>query len=214
MELVDQIIHSLSAIFTNEAIGSLFRELMRFIGSLDLKTSLVALVLLAVCVPFALSFLSSFGFRLWRALFPYPKTPFGFRGQLIYSDNKNEATFVDHNYKVSARPDFIYRLQNGRYMLVELKSAHTLQEGHIAQAFVSVLAARTRYKVTRIMVVTGNSKQHNITGGDKSSSSIYRRWKKDIESARQIVNRKNTLPEPKLESKCDKCFMYALCHSS
>ncbi len=163
-------------------------------------------------IPVAIAIVSKVAFRLLRIIAPYPHTPMGFRGQLIYADQKGEPTFVSRSYRLSARPDFIYRLQDGTYMLIELKSAKHYHPSYAVQALIGVIVARTRYKVTKAAVMTGDKQLHDVPMASKSSGAIYRHLRKHIQLSRKLINSKKRLPPPAFEDKCKTCFQKDNCH--
>lgn len=74
---------------------------------------------------------------------------FGFKGIALYVDTDKEAkVFVNHKYKIVAKPDFIFKTSGvlPKYILVERKSGFREPADYdISQVMASVIAARTVY---------------------------------------------------------------------
>ena len=73
---------------------------------------------------------------------------FGFRGKLVYVDDGKAKIFLNHKYRICAKPDFIFRKFGliPSYVLVERKSGYREPtESDIAQIKASVITARSRY---------------------------------------------------------------------
>lgn len=99
---------------------------------------------------------------IWNK-FRYPRgrdranNPLGLPGKLVYADTGDGAeVFSCDKYHVSAKPDFILRLKNKKYVLVEYKGrgSRDVFESDIIQTKVAVLAARTRWPISSAFVVT------------------------------------------------------------
>lgn len=134
-------------------------------------------------------------FRLFRVVFPYPMTQFGFRGKLVYVDTKDYPTLVCKQHNVSARPDFIYRLNDGKYALLELKGRKTnVLESDIAQMEVGIVAARTKFPITRGAVVLGDNTTHWQDSAKKSNGALMRKNRTEVTLARQIRDGKKLYP--------------------
>ncbi|WP_210467514.1 hypothetical protein [Vibrio crassostreae] len=132
------------------------------------------------------------GFRLIRILFPYPETVFGFRGLLIYTDTGRESKlFIDKKSGACAKPDAIYRLNNGKYIILEYKSHKTLMDSDLAQLEIGVVAVRSVYPISGGGVVLSDNNKvifHQLCG--KSNAFLLRRNQIAINNVLRFKNHK------------------------
>ncbi|MFC5079510.1 hypothetical protein VTH8203_01497 [Vibrio thalassae] len=145
--------------------------------------------------------------KLYLIVRPLPETQFGFKGHLVYCDDKpNSKCFVNHRYQLSAKPDFIYRTGRRSYTVVEYKSRNApVKESDINQLIAAVVAARPTYPITNAFVVTKKqSKQIPIYN---STHANYKRIAHLHKIARRIKH-SNYYPKPKKAKQCFQCGYY------
>ncbi|MDN2483833.1 hypothetical protein [Vibrio agarivorans] len=145
-----------------------------------------------------------FAFKLMRLVFPYPTTQFGFRGKLVYADTQKDRTFYSKEYNIAARPDFIYRLNNGQYAALELKARKTeVLESDVAQLEISIVAARVQYPIKQGAVVLGDNSVYWQPTASLSSAKLIKRNRGEMETIRKV--RAGQKMTPKRTHKCVKC---------
>lgn len=121
-------------------------------------------------------------FLAWYKL-KYPRgrdrarNPLGLPGKLVYADTgEGSEVFRSEKYGLSAKPDFILKLKNKAYVLVEYKGrdSNEVFSSDIVQAKAAVLAARTKYPVSSAFVVTeaGHCVQVPLGTSDEVHQSI------------------------------------------
>lgn len=130
-----------------------------------------------------------------------PKTQFGFRGKLVYSDDSPKAkVFVNHRYQLSAKPDFIFRTGLFTYTLVEYKSrSGYMKVSDIIQVKASIIAARSKFNITKSLVITGKSTKEIEAA---SNRSLYRDIKTLHKTAKRI---KHFNKKPRRLENSDNC---------
>jgi CRISPR-associated exonuclease Cas4 len=151
--------------------------------------------------------------RAIRFFVPYKKTPFGFKGKLVYVDKgKRSATFLNKQYGIAAKGgDFIYLTEHGKYKLIEYKSRKgKVYQSDEAQTIASVLAARSRYPIVEAVIFTeSTSKNLNVSGCDEV---LYNKIKDAHLLTQQIKNGKPVHTTNAFEYKCRSCSMRKFCN--
>ncbi|MBD0788161.1 hypothetical protein HUO09_17540 [Vibrio sp. Y2-5] len=144
-------------------------------------------------------------------LFPYPETIWGFRGKLLYVDNKVDTIiFRNDRFKVSCNPDSIYRLNNNKYAYIEGKSRPSLRDSDIVQLEVGILALRGTYNVTAGAIILSNGTIHWVEGAADSSRKLFKRNKEYIMKARLMKQGKLNV-KPVRKEECNLCPMAKNC---
>lgn len=110
--------------------------------------------------------------------------PLGVDGELIYADKgRASKLFVNPEYGISAKPDFIFRTKDGKNLMVEYKSrSGGVYKSDIVQLKASVLAARHSMPIDRAMVVTKGTRQIVPIG---SSAEIFKEIATFVDMARR-----------------------------
>lgn len=142
---------------------------------------------------------------LWRKVFRYPETPFGFRGKLIFADDEQEnaKVFRNQRYGVSCRPDFIYKLESGKLCYIEAKSRKKAMESDVVQLEVGIIAIRSELNIRAGGILQSNNQIKWVPSAKKSSSALYRKNKGFIRMARKIKS--GHQPPIKRSDQCVKC---------
>lgn len=181
---------------------------IQIIQSISSNPSLIAFFGLAIIL---LAFISRGVKYVWRQIFRYPETPFGFRAKLIFADDTQESKKIFRNkrYGVSCRPDFIYKLESGRLCYIEAKSRNRPIKSDIVQLEVGILAIRSELNVTAGAILTGNNQIHWVDSAKCSSSKLYRRNKKLIKRSREIHS--GHQPPIKKSNSCKSCPFKSKC---
>jgi len=163
-----------------------------------------------ICIV-ALLILLTLMFRIAVRFLPiYPMTAWGFRAKLLYADDSGQKKiFLNKNYKLSANPDFVYRLRNSKTAYIEFKSRTYVMDSDIAQLEIGIIALRDTYNVTRGAIALSNGKLHWIDSAKKSSRSLYKKNKSLIEQAKRI--KQGQWVPPVRKSNCNKCPMKQKC---
>jgi hypothetical protein len=145
----------------------------------------------------------------------YKDTQFGFKGKLIYMDKgRKSPSFVDREFNIAAKPDFIYQLKNkNSYALVEYKSRNgKVYPSDIAQLKASVLAARSRYYITNAYACTESViDEINV---NKSNKYLFEDIRSAYELTVDIVEGKTVNVCYKSKYKCPTCSMNKHCKFS
>ena len=159
---------------------------------------------ICLCIVLTLLHLNALSFRVLRLVYPYPMTEFGFRGRLIYADVKGSSVFVNHAYKVIAKPDFVFRLNNGKYVVLELKSRLLeVLDSDIAQLEIGILAVRSKFPVKAAAVVLGDGSITWIETAKCSSPKLFKRNRKEINIVKKIKSGQKMTPQK--SERCIKC---------
>ena len=146
---------------------------------------------------------------LYRFLF-YPMTNYGFRGRLVYTDEGQVEPFRYEwgDTVIVAKPDFVYRLVNGSYAVVEFKSRFgSVYPSDVIQLKSCVLAVSEEWPVSRAFVATSRTYQEIKV---RSRWRILRDIKPHIKLRRKIEH--GYMPS-RLEdrTKCKNCSFKAHC---
>lgn len=142
-----------------------------------------------------------------------PETKFGFRGALVYTDDlPTSKVFVNHKYKLSAKPDFVFRTSLFKYTTVEYKSRNgAVKDSDIVQVKATIIAVRSKYNVTKALVVTATEQKQVIA---KSSAALYRDIK-ELHKQAKLVKHFNKMPKKLINSyKCERCGYREHCFKS
>lgn len=191
--------------------GSHLTELVRVPNAVDMIIYLVILILgLVALYEMTLSL-----FNLLQKIFcPYPMNFLGFRGKLVYIDDGNADTFLSNRYMISSRPDFIYKVGLGRYLLVEYKSTMgKVRTSHLNQSKAAALAVRQnaigkKFYITQILVVTKNDRLLVKAG---SNGSLWRAIKNEHRAV--LKARKGHVFKPEFGKKCKGCPYKVACEN-
>ncbi|PSV28073.1 hypothetical protein [Photobacterium sp. GB-72] len=131
--------------------------------------------------------------------------------ELVYIDDKNADVLLDHEYKLCAKPDFIYEDEKG-FILTERKMAKrepTLSD--IVQVKASVICARNKYpKLKRAVISTGLG---NFPVDVKSSSATLFSEIKQYHEICQAVYQGKMVTETN-QSHCKSCRIKNNCTRS
>ncbi len=132
-------------------------------------------------------------------------TPFGFDAKLVYADQgRSSKDFVNSRFGVRAKPDFVYLLPDGTYVLVEYKNRKSgMRDSDVGQVLASVLAVRSRYPVRRAFVAT-NGKLTPVGGAEWTDRAIYDAIREELELVRAIQRGKVPDHSPTPE-RCARC---------
>lgn len=112
----------------------------------------------------------------------------GLYGLVVYADSGPESrAFISKKYGVLGKPDFIVKLATGEYVVVEYKhrASGRLYDSDVAQVKATVLAVRSRYKVTRAFVLAGSSR-HEIDIQVKDAA-LYKEIKQEVEQVKRAM---------------------------
>lgn len=152
-------------------------------------------------------------FNLLQKIFwPYPMNSLGFRGKLVYIDDGKAETFLSNKYMISSRPDFIYKIGLGRYLLVEYKSTEgKVRASHLNQSKAATLSVRQnaigkKFNITQILVVTKNDRLLVQAG---SNGSLWRAIKNEHRAV--LKARKGHIFKPEFGKKCKGCPYKVAC---
>lgn len=139
----------------------------------------------------------------------YPRTPYGFKGKLLYIDNdstKKGFAYINRKWGCGANPDMLYSTGLFKYIVVELKSrSGPVHYSDIVQAKAGLLAVDGSYrfkKATHVMVVTNTTSRLIKVG---SPRSVYNDIKQHIELAKDIKSGKSITATTDCKRKCDSC---------
>ncbi|WP_105903702.1 PD-(D/E)XK nuclease family protein [Vibrio gangliei] len=138
-----------------------------------------------------------------------PMTQFGFRGKLVYIDDNKHPVLLSHKYKLSSKPDFIFKTSLFRHTLVEHKSRY---KGHYPsddkQMYASAITAREQgYPVSSGYLVT-KSELYPVKLS-YSSATLYRKIKNEVAYINMI--RQGKKPKCRKSAKCLVCFRRENC---
>ncbi|MCG9576696.1 hypothetical protein L1D14_10645 [Vibrio tubiashii] len=145
--------------------------------------------------------------------FAYAKTPFGFRGELVFLDKGQVRGFAFFNrrFLIGSTPDAIYRTNINQIHIVEQKSRKKgIYDSDIAQAEIGALTVSESNMGTVTHITVANQTQ-TLTKRVPSPRKIARKYKKEIQIAREIKNGKHIdirKPEP---AKCRSCRYFNEC---
>lgn len=145
----------------------------------------------------------------FKFIFSYPMTEFGFRGKLVYSDDSPTAkVFVSHGYKLSAKPDFIFKIGFNQYVIVEFKSRQgAIKHSDLVQLLATAIAVRSKYRVVRGYIVTANKTK---AVGFGTNRQIYRQIK-DTHKIVKKIKHTNYFPPKKCDANCQNCGHIEVC---
>ncbi|MGR5448594.1 hypothetical protein ACP3V3_02175 [Vibrio sp. PNB22_3_1] len=138
-------------------------------------------------------------------------TRFGFRGRLAYADRglKSEV-FASKSYELSAKPDFVFKLEDGTYALVEYKSGNRpMNAFDRIQVLASIVCVRTRYNVRSAFVATSLG-VYPVDGAHRTTRAIYREIGALHRIARSIKH-KNKNPQKINPTSCPSCSKRSYC---
>ncbi len=174
----------------------------------------IAAVLIAVCTLVLLLRLTlRVIIRLYDRINVHPVTRFGFRGTLVYVDDKPAAkVFVNHRFELSAKPDFIFKVGFNKYVIAEFKNRKSgARDSDIAQSLATVVAVRSKYNVQGYYVITNNSPHYEAC--TESTGTIYRKIAKLHKTAKQIKHLSKR-PSITRTAKCRTCGYRDNCFGS
>lgn len=136
----------------------------------------------------------------------------GERGRVIYTDSGGSSrSFLNKQYGIRAKPDFILELKGGEHAVVEYKSRDSgmLFASDVAQVKATVLAIRSRYPARRAFVVAG-ARCHEVKI-KKSDSGLYKDIQQEIGYAREVAQGEMVKVFSSNERQCDRCFSRSRC---
>ncbi|MGR5296938.1 Dna2/Cas4 domain-containing protein [Vibrio mediterranei] len=163
------------------------------------------MILIIVC---SLVLLVRLAFRsivvLYDRINVHPVTRFGFRGTLVYADDKPDAkVFVNHRFELSARPDFIFKVGFNKYVGVEYKNRRSgARTSDVAQSLATVVAVRSQFNIQGYYVVTNGTVRYEAC--PESTIAIYRKIAKLHKTAKRIKYL-NKRPAIHKTNKCRTC---------
>ncbi len=154
-------------------------------------------------------------FFLWlseRFFGYYQDTPFGFKARLFYSDKGIKSrVFTSNKYKLAAKPDFIYQLANGDYVLIEYKSRKgRVYPSDIQQVLAAIIATRSVYPIREAYVHTDTTRLK--IDATVSDEELFDNIKRNYELTKQIKQGKKVEVCYKSDYKCNTCSMRKHCH--
>lgn len=150
-------------------------------------------------------------YRLFKRLFGstqtqnLSKTPFGFDGQLVYSDDgKRSELFVNKIFGLCSKPDFIYKTDANSYTVIEYKGRNgPVYESDEVQLKATVISARSKFNITHAFVFTDSTKKEiNV---NKTNSTLYKEIEEFTELTRQIHLNKPVHEYTAHTNKCRTC---------
>jgi hypothetical protein len=152
---------------------------------------------------------------LWvkkRLFSDFEKTPFGFKAQLIYSDRgKKSKIFTCDRFGLSAKPDFVYRLANGTFVLIEYKSREgRVYPSDIQQVMAAIIATRSMYPISQAYVYTDTT--NLAVDATMSDEALFDNIKQNVYLTRRIKEGKKVEVCYKSEYKCNTCSMKENCY--
>jgi len=125
---------------------------------------------------------------------------------IIYSDDGSSPLLKNKQYRVSAKPDFIFTYLNG-LAIVEFKGrVKGIKQSDIVQGKVGALAARDKYPGINTLFVYNRSGQFKEIPLPKDNRILYNQVSHEIESAR---NSKQLIKPifPVDRRKCNTCSL-------
>lgn len=131
--------------------------------------------------------------------------------KLIYADKKGSEVFNNREYKISAKPDFIY-LVNKELVLIEYKSRKSdVRSSDIHQAMAAALAVRSKYNITKAIVYTTGGYVKEIRLG--SNDEVYREIGSIIDKTRMSKSGVNPCITKDKSYRCRYCGYKEICTS-
>lgn len=132
------------------------------------------------------------------------------KGKLIYKDSTAKFYFSSLNYKIRAKPDFIYKVDE-EYILVEYKSRKgNVNASDIAQVVASALAVKETYPrlvTAYIYTLGGDIKTINL---NKPNHHLASQIKNELDFVRAIETNNPLFFNPQ-SHKCKACSFKLSC---
>lgn len=142
-----------------------------------------------------------------------PNTPYGFKAKLLFIDDGSIRGFAFYNKKLrlGATPDVIYRKNNNKALMTELKSRKgPVYESDIAQAKAGILATNGKYKFDQIFIKTSTHQQ--FIDLPSSIRALEKEMMPLIKMARDIKIGKRVTQKNISRNKCLSCRHFKKCN--
>tara|TARA_R110000737_G_scaffold329115_1_gene344078 strand:- start:282 stop:803 length:522 start_codon:yes stop_codon:yes gene_type:complete len=142
----------------------------------------------------------------------YTETPFGFKAQLIYSDSgRKSKIFTSAKFGLAAKPDFIYRLASGEFVLIEYKSRKgRVYPSDIQQVIAAIIATRSMYPISQAYIYTDTTSL--AVDATSSDVELFDSIKYNFYLTKRIKEGKKVDVCYKSEYKCNTCSMKEKCY--
>lgn len=132
--------------------------------------------------------------------------------KLIYNGEKEAGYFSSYNYKIRAKPDFMYQHEDGSISIVEYKSRQSgVKQSDISQLIATAIAVKDEIqhnvKFGYVLTKGGSQKKINL---DRSSNDLIRDIWTVLKEARDILNGAIATPNP-TRQKCSGCGFRRSC---
>ena len=153
-------------------------------------------------------------YRFLRLLFGgrrRPANPLGIPGKVIYADDgRDSKLFINHQYGVCGKPDFILQLPNGQNASVEYKDrASKIYLSDIVQVKVAALAVRSHMPLQKAYVVTRGGAEEIPLHSD--NQKLHAEVQEYIEMARRVKNGETLCVFTASTSQCNGCSVRHKC---
>lgn len=135
--------------------------------------------------------------------------------KLIYNGEKEAGYFSSYNYKIRAKPDFMYQHTDGSVSIVEYKSRQSgVKQSDISQLIATAIAVKDEIQqnVKFGYVLTKGGSQEKIDL-DRSSSDLVQDIHVVLKEARNILSGATATPNPSRQ-KCSSCGFQDNCSYS
>ena len=132
---------------------------------------------------------------------------------LVYNDEKQQRVFFSKRYQIAAKPDFIYRYQDGTHAIVEYKSRTSdIYPSDRMQLIATAIAVKEsgKYQIKRGFILNRNGQYEKIDF-DIPTDILFAQIEQPLTQARSIKQGNSVTPCPTRE-KCTGCGFREICH--
>jgi hypothetical protein len=137
--------------------------------------------------------------------------------RLIYCDDQAQKTFQSAQYKIRAKPDFIYEIDPENLCLLEYKArSGGVYPSDIAQLIATAIAVIETYSnVTHGYVYTRGGKYQKVQFGSPNDTDriakLVRKIQSELNTARTIKSGKFVSVSKQSQRKCQACGFHSHC---
>jgi len=130
---------------------------------------------------------------------------------LIYLDSDTKKVFASKTYKIKAKPDFLYKMPDDSYIIVEYKSrSGSVKNSDIAQLIATAIAVKETYPTLYTGYIYTQGRHIKKIDLKPSANQLFESIKQEVHQVRQIEAGRAPAFQPKKEH-CQVCVLRRIC---